>query len=69
MRNGFINTFIDFLQCPICGGEIIVLKKNLLKCSCCDKKYKIHKENIPKFFTPENIYPTKNKIKWKDINE
>ena len=42
MSNGFINTFIDFLQCPICRGEIILLGKNLLKCSSCDKKYKIH---------------------------
>ena len=69
MSNSFISNFIDILNCPICRGEILLWEKYLLKCSSCDKKYKIHKENIPKLFTPENIYPTKNKIKWKNINE
>ena len=69
MDNKNFLKFIAFLQCPICNGEF--LQKNIgnLNCSSCGKVYKIHKNNIPKLFTPENIYPTKEKIYWKNIYE
>jgi len=64
-----INKFINILQCPICKGELKLSDQNSLRCFKCIKDFKIHKNNILKLFTPENIYPTKDKIYWKDIYE
>ena len=69
MKSNFLNSFINLLQCPICGGQLKNEEKFLLNCIKCNYKYKIHKNNVMKLFTPENIYPTKKKINWKNIYE
>ena len=69
MEYNHIKTFIGLLKCPSCEGELkqICIKK--LRCSICRKDFKVHNNNIIKLFTSKNIYPTKDKIKWKNIYE
>ena len=61
--------FINKLQCPICSNQILENHQYYLKCTFCFKEFKIHPNGIIKLFTPENIYPTKEKINWKNIYE
>ena len=69
MKENEITKFIKILQCPICKGDFNRHYENNLSCAKCGKDFKIHKNNIIKLFTPENIYPTKEKIYWKDAYE
>ncbi len=55
MKSNFLNSFINLLQCPICGGQLKNEEKFLLNCIKCIYQYKIHKNNVIKLFTPENI--------------
>ena len=69
MEDKQIKAFIELLKCPSCEGELKQICNNKLRCSICTKDFKIHKNNILKLFTSNNIYPTKGKIKWKNIYE
>ena len=69
MEDNKINQFLSFLECPICEGNLNQNCFKKLKCEQCNWEYKIHKGNILKLFTPENIYPTKDKINWKNLYE
>ena len=69
LGNEYLKKYMHILQCPICEGELKQSSETQLSCSVCIKHFKIHKNNILKLFTPENIYPTKEKIYWKNINE
>ena len=69
MEDKHIKTFIELLKCPSCEGDLKQTCFNKLHCSICIKDFKIHNNSILKLFTSKNIYPTKEKIKWKNIHE
>ena len=69
MKENNLNKFIHKLQCPICLSQILENHQYFLQCTKCSKEFKIHPNGIIKLFTPENIYPTKENINWKNIYE
>ena len=70
MKNkDYLKKFINLLECPVCNGSLNNKSDTFLSCNICNKKYKIHNNKIIKLFTSDNIYPTKDKINWKNIYE
>lgn len=60
-----LSNYSEIIRCPECKAELIYKSDHFL-CSSCQSSFKIHRNFILKLFTKENIYPTKEKINWKN---